>query len=121
MLEIFFEASDIKCRFNLPEIIPEKSLASEKRHHLFLVVKEALNNAQKYAEAKRITISLTVDSSFFKLIIKDDGKGFCPDAVSATSNGIKNMRERISLINGEFELKSNIGEGTEIGLKIFTL
>ncbi len=117
--EIFFEVSEIKCRFNLPDIIDEINLSSEKRHHLFLVVKEALNNVLKYSQAKRVTISLFIESSFFTFTIKDDGKGFCPDSISSTSNGIKNMKERISLIEGEFKLISEVGEGTEIRLKIF--
>jgi signal transduction histidine kinase/ligand-binding sensor domain-containing protein len=117
--ENFFEASEIKCRFNLPDIINEINLTSEKRHHLFLVLKEALNNVLKYSHAKRVTISLIIESSFFKFIIKDDGKGFCTESISSTSNGIRNMKERINLIGGEFELISKVGEGTEIHLKIF--
>jgi signal transduction histidine kinase len=115
----FFEASEIKCRFNLPDTIDEIDLPSEKRHHLFLVVKEALNNVLKYSKAQRVTISLIIESSFLKFIIRDDGKGFCAESVSSTGNGIKNMKERINLIEGEFELKSKEGEGTEIAVKIF--
>ena len=117
--ENYFEVSEIKCRFSFPEFIPEINLSSEKRHNLFLVIKEALNNALKYSQAKRVSISLVVELSFFKITIKDDGKGFSPELISNTSNGIKNMKERMDLIGGEFEIKSNIGEGTEIGLKIF--
>ncbi len=117
--ENYFEASEIKCRFSFPEFIPEIILSSEKRHNLFLVIKEALNNVLKYSQAKRVSISLVVELSFFKITIKDDGKGFNPELISKNSNGIKNMKERMDLIGGEFEIKSNIGEGTEIGLKIF--
>ena len=117
--ENYFEASEIQCRFSFPESIPEINLSSEKRHNLFLVIKEALNNVLKYSQAKRITISLDVGLSFFKITIKDDGKGFCPERISTTSNGIKNMKERMDLIGGKFEMKSKIGEGTEISIKIF--
>lgn len=73
----------------------------------------------KYSQARRVTISLIIESSFFTLTIKDDGIGFSPESISSTGNGIKNMKERISLIDGEFELISAAGEGSEIRLKIF--
>jgi signal transduction histidine kinase/ligand-binding sensor domain-containing protein len=117
--ENFFEASEIKCRFSLPETIVEINLTSEKRHHLFLVVKEALNNILKYSKAKRVSISLIIEPLFFKFIIKDDGIGFNPETKSLTGNGIRNMEERISLIQSEFELISAEGKGSEIRLKIF--
>lgn len=117
--ENFFEASEIKCRFSLPDTIYEINLTSEKRHHLFLVVKEALNNVLKYSQARSVSISLIIESSFFTFIIKDDGRGFCPESISSTSNGIKNNKERIDLIGGEFELISEVSKGTEIRLKIF--
>ncbi|HRP93911.1 MAG TPA: two-component regulator propeller domain-containing protein [Ignavibacteriaceae bacterium] len=117
--ENFFDASEIKCRFSLPDTIDEINLTSEKRHHLFLIIKEALNNVLKYSQARRVTISLIIESSFFTLTIKDDGIGFSPESISSTGNGIKNMKERISLIDGEFELISAAGEGSEIRLKIF--
>lgn len=116
--ENYFEASEIKCRFNLPDIIQEINLSSEKRHHLFLVVKEALNNVMKYSQARRVTISLIIESSFFIFIVKDDGKGFCPESITETSNGIRNMKDRINLIDGVFGLNSKAGAGTELTFQI---
>lgn len=114
----FFEASNIVCRFNFPDTIPEINLSAEKRHNFFLTIKEALNNIQKYSCAKRVELTLTVENSSFFLTIKDDGKGFNPQTVPETSNGIRNMKDRINSVGGMFELKSEVGKGTEISLRI---
>ncbi|HUX61987.1 MAG TPA: triple tyrosine motif-containing protein, partial [Ignavibacteriaceae bacterium] len=119
--EGFFSSSEIKCRFNFPSIIPEIPLSSEKRHNFFLVVKEALNNVQKYSSAAYVTLTLLLNESFagsFKFIIQDDGIGFDCDSVFQTCNGIRNMKERMLSNGGDFELKTKPGEGTEIILII---
>ncbi len=119
--EGFFSSSEIKCRFNFPPIIPEIPLSSEKRHNFFLVVKEALNNVQKYSSAAYVTLTLLLNESSagsFKFIIQDDGIGFDCDSVFQTCNGIRNMKERMLSNGGYFELKTKPGEGTEIILII---
>ncbi len=117
--ESFFESSEIVYRFDIPETIPEITLTSEKRHNFFLTVKEALNNIQRYSEAEVASISMKLEKSFFTFSIKDDGKGFNLNLLKESSNGIKNMKERINSIGGEFFIFSKPAEGTEIQLKIY--
>jgi two-component sensor histidine kinase len=117
--EYFFSRSEINCRFDFPVIIPEIRLSPEIRHHFFLIVKEALNNVQKYSFAASVTLSLKIQGTGkkrFKFIIKDEGKGFDSNFILHSSNGIKNMKERMISIGGNFGLKSIIGKGTEITL-----
>jgi signal transduction histidine kinase len=53
-----------------------------------------------------------------KLTISDDGKGFDPDSVGSGGIGLANMKRRISLIGGRFDLASQPGGGTRLQLFI---
>jgi signal transduction histidine kinase len=74
-----------------------------------------LNNACKYAECSNIYYSLQAKSSKWKLIIKDDGKGFIPEE-NNTGNGLKNMQARADEINAVFNIQSGREAGTIITL-----
>ncbi|MBZ0198997.1 MAG: hypothetical protein K8H86_03950 [Ignavibacteriaceae bacterium] len=117
-IEMFFEHSDKSCRFNYPAVIPDVTLTSEKRHNLFLAIKEALNNVQKYSNANQVSFELIVTKTFFSFSLSDDGVGFLPAKTLESGNSIKNMKSRIDLLLGEFELKSASGEGTTIKFTI---
>jgi len=87
---------------------PDLQLSMEQRRNIFLVVKEAMHNTVKHAQASEAGLSvhwrngLTVE-------ISDNGRGFVPDNSSVSGNGLRNMRKRIESIGGSFELKSASG------------
>ena len=78
---------------------------------LYRITQEAINNIIKYSKAKNVDIDVQKVNQNLILEISDDGIGF--DA-SKASNGIKNMEERTSLLNGHFEIKSVLKKGTKI-------
>ena len=87
--------------------------------NLFRIVQEALNNCLKYAEGTQINLTIDETDSNIRLIIRDNGKGFdIAHADEKSFNGIKNMRERISLHNGLFNISSEINIGTTITIII---
>ncbi len=63
----------------LPARIPAREVSAEKRHNVLLVVKEALNNIVKHAEARRIQLRVTLERDELHVMIDDDGKGFAPE------------------------------------------
>jgi signal transduction histidine kinase len=69
----------------------------------------------KYADCKNATISIRQQTSNLIMEIKDDGKGFDPDAVT-TRNGLKNMRQRAAQIKASIEIFSSPDQGTGITL-----
>lgn len=92
---------------------------------IFAVIQEAVNNAKKYANASRITITLTVDETQDNLmvLIKDDGVGFDLPALKVEydtrgSLGMLNMQERTETISGTFKIYSEVGQGTEVILSV---
>ncbi len=87
----------------------------------YRIVQEALNNAIKYAEATKITLDLQVDSNRIQFSIQDNGKGFTPQdkrKSDGSGRGMTNIRERVSLLNGNLIFNSIIEEGTTITVEI---
>ncbi|MDB6025541.1 MAG: putative two-component system sensor kinase [Verrucomicrobiales bacterium] len=114
----FVEPTAIRLRFDTPMEVPEIPLSSELRHNLLLAMKEALNNAVKYAECSEIRLSLQVESHQCVVAIEDNGKGFSPEDVAGSGNGLHNMEKRMRHVGGTFTLRSAPEKGTQIQLSI---
>lgn len=91
----------------------ELKLPMEVRKNIFLVFKEAVNNAAKYAACNNIFINMEKKNGRFEMSIADDGKGF--DTASANhGNGLTNMRKRAEELKGNIDIESRQGRGTTI-------
>ncbi|MEZ5197580.1 MAG: histidine kinase [Bacteroidales bacterium] len=87
--------------------------------YLFRVMQEALNNIVKHAEASVAEVFLSRKEKNIILKISDNGKGWnISQLLKPTGNGIPNMRERIRLLNGKFDIQSQAGKGTQIDIEI---
>jgi two-component system sensor histidine kinase DegS len=109
----FSEENNFVIEYNVKGHVVE--LDNVIRIALFRVTQEALNNVVKHSQAKLVQINLNFSKEYVELFIKDDGKGFDMNNVKVTENsgyGICGMEERISLLNGKFIIKSQIGKGT---------
>ncbi len=81
----------------------------------FRLVQEALTNAARYAEVKEVTVTLDFEPDLVKVTVLDSGKGFELENLSpGMSTGISGMRERVSWVNGQFQISSSPDEGTFI-------
>ncbi len=91
-----------------------------QKTYLFRIIQEAMNNIVKHAEATEVEISLKVKENNIHLFIADNGKGFNLEERihSLNTNGIYNMRERVNLLNGNFEINSIIKKGCSIKVVI---
>ncbi|EHE7894475.1 histidine kinase [Vibrio parahaemolyticus] len=93
----------------------QHKLTSEVATTLYRVAQESLNNIEKHAKAKKVTVILQKMGNMLQLLIRDDGVGFVVNqAVHRQGIGLRNMQERVEFIGGEFELMSELGLGTEI-------
>lgn len=113
-------AASIEWQFTYGENIASINIDMAKRKTLYLVFKEAVNNAIKYAACKKISVSVHKEDEQFMLQVKDDGKGFDTHAVTANisgGNGLSNMQRRAAEINGILTIKSAPGQGSEIQLQ----
>ncbi|NJL76374.1 MAG: hypothetical protein HC892_16500 [Saprospiraceae bacterium] len=111
------EAKNIQLHFDSQLTLAH--LPTEQRKELYLLFKEAINNAAKYAAAKNVWVNFQQVNNCLKLTIRDDGKGFDPATVKR-GNGLNNMEQRATQLGGNLSLKSNPSQGVEIQL-VFSL
>ena len=81
----FLEPTSIRCRLDVPTDLPDIPLTTEVRHNVFLVAKEALNNAVRHSGATEIWLRMAVNGGDFTLEVADNGRGF---AVEASAGGV---------------------------------
>jgi PAS domain S-box-containing protein len=91
--------------------------------NLYRLIQEGLNNINKHAQAANVIIRLVASSPNLILRIEDDGQGFDVDnrlskALKEKRMGLSNMEERVSLLSGKMDIKSQIKRGTRIFIEI---
>ncbi len=106
--------SGLSFDLQMPSHIPCIPLTTELRHNVFLVCKEALNNAIKHSGGARIRLTLSYDLEGGSLAISDDGHGFHPHEAEGQGNGLANMRKRAESVQARFSLESAPLQGTRI-------
>ena len=100
---------------------PVERLSEGGQTALLRVVQEALQNARKHADAKRVTVATRTEGSDIVTEVSDDGTGFDPGSLAVQGRrtfGLQFMRERAELIGARFEVRSRPGEGTVVWLAI---
>jgi signal transduction histidine kinase len=94
-------------------------LDNKSKTYLYRIAQEAITNTIKHARATQLDIKLQRTGQEVSLLVIDNGKGFIFDPVCfAHRNGIQNMRERVALLNGTFDLNSQPNTGTTIRVTI---
>lgn len=94
-----------------------KSLLNlEERKDLYMIFKEAINNAVKYSEATEISINLTVQNNVLQLQVTDNGKGFNSEN-NYSGNGLRNMNSRALAMLATLTIHSIQNAGTTILLR----
>lgn len=92
----------------LPPIIQQQVL---------YIFKEALNNVEKHASARQVTIKLVWEEALLLIVLADDGVGFSTDTLPPEGHfGLAIMQERAEEINGLLAVTSATGAGTEVTL-----
>lgn len=98
----------------------EENLDQNIQIVVYRIIQECINNTIKHAEAKKITLGISQSENNLKTIIIDDGKGFDPEKIPRSNDGmgLGNIRSRISLLKGTFSIESAEGKGTRIEVNI---
>lgn len=90
-------------------------------NNLLRIGQEAITNAIKYAQPKRIAVELNYQVSSLRLTVRDNGCGFDSSKIVASKHGglgLLGMRERAEQLGGRFWANSEPGEGTEIVVEV---
>jgi two-component system CheB/CheR fusion protein len=105
----------IPCRFECDGATPIDDNFTATQ--LFLIAREALQNAARHANASQLVVQLE-DGDRIRLSIDDNGHGLPKDVDAATGMGLRIMRHRSELIGGTLELSSQNGRGTRVLLHV---
>jgi PAS domain S-box-containing protein len=100
------------------------SARKDVRTLLFESVRELIFNAVKHSRADRVVLSVAVDADdMLAIAVVDRGVGFDTEQVAArekagqTGWGLFSIRERVMLLGGDFDVHSQVGQGTRIRLR----
>ena len=107
---------NMKVHVNAPESLAELQLPVESRHNIYLLTKEAINNAAKYSQATLLELSVHQFDHVIEFTVIDDGIGFDMTTVKK-GNGLINMRKRADEAGALLSVQSAPGEGTLILLQ----
>ncbi|MEU4645741.1 ATP-binding protein [Micromonospora sp. NPDC023814] len=93
------------------------------RYELMRILREALENVDRHAEAAGVNVSLgPAQGAGFVMVIQDDGRGFAPappsTLLASGHYGLVGMRERALAIGGVLELESAPGRGTTVSVRL---
>ena len=111
------EPKNITYRFTGDDSLKDTTLSLEKRKNLFLIFKEAVNNAAKYSGATDLEITFEREGNTLSLSVTDNGGGFEPETVKA-GNGLKNMKERARALSARFDFATSLRKGTRVALEL---
>ena len=115
--EEVFTLRGIELSFDAPEDGQRLRLGVDVRRDLFLIFKEAVNNAVRHSRSTRVEIELWAEGSGLCLRLSDNGVGFDPSAEGG-GHGLMSMRRRAEDLGGRLEVESSTGGGTTVTLRL---
>ena len=105
------------------DTLGEERLPSTLEVNLFRVAQEALSNVRKHAETDRVRVAIGRREGVVRLEVRDWGRGFCTSEVRGSAGpgetvGLSSMRDRVALLSGSLEIRSEPGTGTSVVAEI---
>jgi signal transduction histidine kinase len=107
------EPAGIRVKFEPSAAAESAKLGMHLRREMFLIFKEAINNAVRHSGCSLVEIAFETSGSGVLLTIKDNGEGFETTAESG-GNGLRNMKDRAEKIGGSLVMESTPGIGTTV-------
>lgn len=110
----FAEKSGIRAEVSgeIPDVSPR--VASE----IIRIVGEALANVLKHADATVVRVSVRSEDGVTEFSVADNGKGYATAQARGTGYGVRGMRERAALIDGDIDIVSKPQDGTRVVLRV---
>lgn len=106
----------IELRFK-NELGPDRTLSIEQQRNLFLVLKELVHNCAKHSGATQVILIFKEHQNCLWMKMTDSGQGFDPSR-AAEGNGLRNLQQRVTAMEGKLELESAEGKGVIVKLMV---
>jgi signal transduction histidine kinase len=84
---------------------------------VYRIMHELVSNALKHANARHILVEIARDADSLFLTVQDDGQGF-DISLPSEGMGLSNIRNRVTAYQGNVDIHSVTGEGTEVNITI---
>lgn len=104
---------NIALEMDLPQA---ETISASRAEEVLAIAGEALSNTIRHARARRVQITVRRDDGRLKLSVADDGVGLPADIVPGS--GLRNMRDRARMLNGQIEITGTRGKGTQVCLDV---
>lgn len=111
----------INAKLRISDAALIEGLEDDIKGQILNIVKEALNNIRKHAQAKQALMEFKAVASEIMVTIEDDGQGFVlvrEEKELAHGWGLEIMKERAREIGGNIKIESIPGQGTRILLRV---
>ncbi|MEL6310391.1 MAG: response regulator, partial [Chloroflexota bacterium] len=97
--------------------LPDCSM--QEKTAIYRIFDEVLSNVLTHAKTKSVSVRIAVRDNYFFADIRDNGQGFdVQQALHGNTTGLQTMFERVTLLNGELNIHSIIGDGSQITITI---
>jgi signal transduction histidine kinase len=117
MVSELCKSLDIRCRIDAESPPEDQPVNHEVRHHVTMAVKEAVNNALKHSHCTEIRLSVHLQPTGLHISIADNGIGLTAEG-SEQGNGLENIRQRMSALNGRTEILESDQGGVIVHLHV---
>ena len=94
--------------------VPPTDLPSGVERALALVLREAVTNVARHAQATRARIAFAREGRIVQLCVEDDGRG----GIGADGNGLAGMRDRVRALGGTLSIGPADGRGTQVLVRV---
>jgi PAS domain S-box-containing protein len=95
--------------------VPDERLPAAIEATAYFTIAEALTNAARHADARRVDVEATLAGGWLRIEVRDDGRG---GADPALGSGLRGLADRVAAIEGRLRVSSPAGAGTSVRAEI---
>lgn len=113
---LLLSAQNTALDFKTDRVLFDLEFSLEAKQNLYLIFKETINNAAKYARASVVNVSIQKVGNLLEMNVSDNGTGF-DTTQKSEGNGLRNIRLRTEALGGA-ALVSSSGSGTKTEIRL---
>ena len=110
-------AAGIALHWDAGDVLPDPALDAGRALHLYRIVREAISNVIRHAQARQLRVRVGVRGAELQVELTDDGSG-AGAAAPAGGRGLDTMRERAAELAGAIDWKAGTAGGTKVLLRV---
>jgi signal transduction histidine kinase/ligand-binding sensor domain-containing protein len=99
--------------------LENRKFTGDQAFHIFRIIQELLQNVIKHSGAMQAIVQLSYNANRLYITVEDDGKGFeLKEAALNNGFGLKNIQDRVKVLNGKMDVRTAPGRGTSILIEV---